>query len=173
MDDAIVQAVLESYKRNNAILINLLQAIPEGGLEARALPGSPSVAEQFSHIHQTRLFWLDQVAPDFATGLTQLSRNDGEPLLLEGEPTRIVQALNHSCRAVCDAVLDRLQTGQAMEGPNARYDHPILFLQHMLWHEGYHVGQIKLALKAFGYTMPEEVEEKAIWSLWRTEFWSQ
>jgi hypothetical protein len=30
------------------------------------------------------------------------------------------------------------------------YDHPILLLQHMLWHEGYHHGQIKLALKLAG-----------------------
>ena len=30
------------------------------------------------------------------------------------------------------------------------YDHPILFLQHMLCHEGYHHGQIKRALKLAG-----------------------
>jgi hypothetical protein len=29
---------------------------------------------------------------------------------------------------------------------NLHYDHPILLLQHMLWHEGYHHGQMKLAL---------------------------
>lgn len=173
MNDSIVQALLDSYRRNNAILINLLQALPEGGMEAKAMQGSPSVAEQFSHIQQTRLFWLNQVAPEFAAGLTQLFRKDGEDWLAERDPTRIVQALNESCRAVCEAVQDRLHTGQAMQGKNARYDHPVLLLQHLLWHEGYHVGQIKLALKAFGYTMPEEVEEKAIWSQWRTEIWEQ
>jgi hypothetical protein len=34
-----------------------------------------------------------------------------------------------------------------MSGPD-HYDHPILLLQHMLWHEGYHHGQISLALTA-------------------------
>jgi len=31
------------------------------------------------------------------------------------------------------------------------YDHPLLYLQHMIWHEGYHHGQIKLALKVMGH----------------------
>jgi uncharacterized damage-inducible protein DinB len=49
-----------------------------------------------------------------------------------------MQMLNESARAVWDAV----------ESPaNLHYDHPILLLQHMLWHESYHHGQIKLTLK--------------------------
>jgi len=36
------------------------------------------------------------------------------------------------------------------------YDHPILFLQHMIWHEGYHHGQIKLALKLMGHTLTDK-----------------
>jgi hypothetical protein len=37
-----------------------------------------------------------------------------------------------------------MEANQDME---RHYDHPILFLQHMIWHEGYHHGQMKLALK--------------------------
>ncbi|MCX7784350.1 MAG: DinB family protein [Meiothermus sp.] len=169
--EQVLEALLESYGRNNTILLNLLQALPEGGLEARALEGSPTIAEQYSHIQQARLFWLNQVAPEFATGVTQLFHKDGEDWLAERDPARIEQALNQGVRAVGEAVQDRLHTGQAMRGEHASYDHPILLLQHLLWHEGYHVGQIKLALKAFGYVMPEEMEEKAIWSQWRTETW--
>ena len=33
------------------------------------------------------------------------------------------------------------------------YDHPILLMQHMVWHEGYHHGQIKLALKLAGLSV--------------------
>ncbi|GEM86879.1 DinB family protein [Meiothermus granaticius] len=54
----LIEALLDSYNRNNIILLNLLHALPEGGLEAKAMEGSPSVAAMFSHIHQTRLFWL-------------------------------------------------------------------------------------------------------------------
>jgi uncharacterized damage-inducible protein DinB len=46
------------------------------------------------------------------------------------------------------------------------YDHPILLLQHMLWHEGYHHGQMKLALKVAGRPMTDEVAGPVTWSVW-------
>ena len=36
---------------NNAVLLNLLRTLPEGGLETRAMEGPPSIAELFTHIH--------------------------------------------------------------------------------------------------------------------------
>jgi hypothetical protein len=46
-DQRLLEALLDSWDRNNTILINLLRAIPEGGLEASAMDGSPSVSEMF------------------------------------------------------------------------------------------------------------------------------
>jgi len=170
-EPSLLEALLDSWQRSNTILLNLLHALPEGGLDARALPESPSIAVQLSHMHSTRLFFLNQTAPEFAKDLTQLFRQEGETRIAERDPTRIGAALNSSARAVADAVKGRLETGQAMRGEHASYDHPILLLQHMLWHEGYHVGQIKLALKASGHTLSDEEEEKQIWGLWRVETW--
>jgi len=170
-ETSLLEALLDSWQRSNTILLNVLHALPEGGLDARALEGSPSVAVQFSHIHQTRKFWLGQTAPEHAEGLTALFEREWETQIAERDPTRIGAALSSSARAVADAVKGRLETGQAMRGEHASYDHPILLLQHMLWHEGYHVGQIKLALKASGHTLSDEEEEKQIWGLWRVETW--
>ncbi len=170
-DQNILEAILDAWKRSNTILTNLLEALPEDGLEASPMAGSMPVAAQFAHIQNTRLFWLKQVAPEFAAGVTQLFRNDGEERIAERDPRRIAQALNEGAQAIGDAVVGRLETGQPMKSEHATYDHPVLLLAHMLWHEGYHVGQIKLALKAMGYVMSDEVEEKTIWSLWRTEMW--
>ena len=55
--------------------------------------------------------------------------------------------LHESADAVRDAVRGRLLAGRQMD---QHYDHPILFLQHFVWHEGYHHGQIQVALKAVG-----------------------
>lgn len=163
MYDAVLEALLDSFQRNNTILLNLLRALPEGGMDARAMEGSPSVGEQFAHIQSIRLFWLKQVAPELVEGLPQHFRQEDD--------SRLAELLNESARAICNTVKKHLETGRPMQGAHARYDHPVLFLQHMLWHEGYHVGQIKLALKRLGYVMPEALEEQAIWSLWRTEVW--
>jgi hypothetical protein len=47
------------------------------------------------------------------------------------------------------------------------YDHPILLLQLMLWHEGYHHGQIKLALKLAGHPISDEQAGPGTWDVWR------
>jgi uncharacterized damage-inducible protein DinB len=169
--DGLLEALLDSWNRNNTILLNLLRAFPEGGLEARAMEGSPSIAVQCSHVHQTRLFFVSQTAPEFANDLTSLFHQDGDNRLAERDPTRIAAGLEASAKAVRDAVQNRLDTGQAMKGTNVAYDHPILLLQHLLWHEGYHVGQMMLGLKAMGQPMSEEQTEPAIWGVWRREEW--
>jgi uncharacterized damage-inducible protein DinB len=46
------------------------------------------------------------------------------------------------------------------------YDHPILMLQHMIWHEGYHHGQIKLAMKAAGRALDDEAIGNVTWDVW-------
>ena len=35
-DQSLLEALLDSWDRNNTILLNLLRALPEGGLGARA-----------------------------------------------------------------------------------------------------------------------------------------
>lgn len=49
---------------------------------------------------------------------------------------------------------------------NRHYDHPILMLQHMVWHEGYHHGQIKLALKLAGRTLTDKQVGRGTWGIW-------
>jgi hypothetical protein len=46
------------------------------------------------------------------------------------------------------------------------YDHPLLFLQHMIWHEGYHHGQIKLALKVAGLPVDDKQIGPRTWGVW-------
>ena len=155
--EALLEALLDSWDRNNTILVNLLRAVPESGLEARAVEGSKTVAEMFLHIHGTRHFVLREDAPEFA--LEPLKQGWRETR----DPDRIAQMLNESARAVRAAVKDRVETGKEML---VRYDHPILLLQHMVWHEGYHHGQIKLALKAMGRPLDDEEIGRVTWHLW-------
>ena len=156
-DQGLLEALLDSWDRNNTILINLLRALPEGGLEARAMDGSPSIAELFTHIHYVRLVLVFEDAPEFARELPK------KEWLAELDPGRIATMLNDSAKAVRDAVKGRVEAGRDM---NLHYDHPILLLQHMLWHEGYHHGQMKLALKLVGRPMTNEEAGPVTWGLW-------
>jgi uncharacterized damage-inducible protein DinB len=157
LPDVLLVALLDSWDRDNTILINLLGAIPKSGLEARAMAGSPSVAEMFTHIHYVRLVFVYEDAPEFARELPV------KEWAQERDPGRIAQMLNDSCVAVRDAVRSRVEAGQDM---NVHYDHPILLLQHMIWHEGYHHGQIKLALKLAGCPIGNQEAGPLTWRVW-------
>jgi len=43
-DRRLLEVLLDSWDRNNTILLNLLRAFSDGGLEARAMEGSLSIA---------------------------------------------------------------------------------------------------------------------------------
>ena len=156
-DQRLLDALLDSWDRNNTILLNLLRALPEGGLETRAMEGSPSVAELFTHIHFVRLVFVLEDAPEFARVLPE------EEWVVQRDREHIAQMLNESAKALRDAVRSRVEAGRAM---NVHYDHPILLLQHMLWHEGYHHGQMKLALKVAGRPLTDEEAGPLTWGVW-------
>jgi hypothetical protein len=62
-DQHLLEVLLHSWDRNNTVLVNLLRALPEGGLQTRATEGSSSVAELFTHIHFVRLVFGSEDAP--------------------------------------------------------------------------------------------------------------
>jgi uncharacterized damage-inducible protein DinB len=156
-DQPLLDALLDSWARNNTILINLLRALPPGALEISAMEGSPSIAELFTHIHFVRLVFVAEDAPEYGGELPR------EEWVFERDPDRIAQMLEESAATVRDAVRGRLEAGRDM---NLHYDHPILMLQHMVWHEGYHHGQIKLALKLAGRAFDDEDIGPVTWDVW-------
>jgi uncharacterized damage-inducible protein DinB len=156
-DHCLLEALLDSWDRNNTILVNLLRALPEAALESRPMEGSPSIAQLFTHIHYVRLVFVSEDAPEFARNLPE------EEWAVERDPGRLAQMLNDSAQAVRDAVKSKVEAGRDM---NLHYDHPILLLQHMIWHEGYHHGQIKLTLKLAGRPLTNEEAGPLTWRVW-------
>jgi len=156
-DAAMLETLLDSWDRNNTILLNLLRIVPEGGLEARLVPDSPSVAELFSHMSYVRLAFVYENAPELANGPLP------EEYANELNRDRIARSLDESAKAVREAVRSRVESGQPL---NLHYDHPIHFMQHMIWHEGYHHGQIKLTLKATGRPITDRQAGRPTWGVW-------
>jgi uncharacterized damage-inducible protein DinB len=156
-DESLLDALMDSWDRNNRILINLLRAIPKAGLEARAMQGSPSIAELFGHIHYVRLVFVFEDVPELAVAVP------AEEWSAEPDSDQMAQLLENSARAVRDAVKSRVEAHHEMD---VHYDHPILLLQHMIWHEGYHHGQIKLVLKLAGHSISNEEAGAITWGVW-------
>jgi uncharacterized damage-inducible protein DinB len=156
-DASLLEALLDSWDRNNIIVVNLLRAVPEDKLDTRAIANGPSIAELFAHIYYVRLVFVLEDAPEFAKPMPK------EEWAEERDRNRMAQLLNESAKTVRDAVKSRVEAGRAMD---LHYDHPILLLQHMIWHEGYHHGQIKLALKLAGHPITDEQAGPISWSIW-------
>jgi uncharacterized damage-inducible protein DinB len=161
-DDNLLELILNAWDRNNIILLNLLRAIPPDLFDARALPDSPTIARIFTHIHYVRLIFIQEDAPEFARELPEGEGLENE-WKDERDPGRLTRMLNQSARVVREAVEGRIISRKPM---NQHYDHPILFLQHMIWHEGYHHGQIKLALKAAGRPLANNEIGPGTWGIW-------
>jgi uncharacterized damage-inducible protein DinB len=157
-DQRVLDALLDSWDRNNSILLNLLQALPDGGLEARAMAGSPSVSEMFTHMFHERLVSVFEDAPEFAGIVPE------QEWVAERDPNRIAQMLQESASVVRDAVKGRVETGRDMD---LHFDHPVLLLQLLIFHEAYHHGQIKLALKAAGCPITDDEAGPLTWDVWR------
>jgi len=157
----LLELFLDSWDRNNTILVNLLHLLPEGGLELKAMEGSPSIAQLFTHIHVVRLVFVSEDAPEFARELPE--KLSAQEWVVELDRDRIGQMLKESARAVRDAVKGRIEAGRQMD---THYDHPLLMLQHMIWHEGYHHGQIKLVLKQAGQPIKNQQAGPLTWRVW-------
>jgi uncharacterized damage-inducible protein DinB len=154
----LLEAVLESWDRHNAVLLNLLGAIPPGGIEARAMNGSPTVSEMFTHLHHERMVSVEENCPEHAG---QVPAREWDP---EPDAGRIAERLRESGTRVRDAVKGRVETGRGLDRD---FPHPIHLLQFLIFHESYHHGQIKLALKAAGSPLSDDVAGPLTWDVWR------
>ena len=61
-------------------------------------------------------------------------------------------------------IKSRIETGRDLD---LHFDHPILLLQLLIFHEGYHHGQIKLALKVAGHPVTDDKAGPVTWDVWR------
>lgn len=155
---SLLDALLDSWSRNNTVLLNLLGAVPPGGLQARAMAGSPTVSEMFTHLHHERMISVLENAPECAG---EVPAQEWNP---ESDPSRIARMLQESAQRVLDAVQGRVEAGRPLD---REFAHPIHLLQFLIFHEGYHHGQIKLALKAAGCPISDQDAGPLTWSVWR------
>jgi uncharacterized damage-inducible protein DinB len=156
-DRALLDALLDAWERNNTITINLLRAIPKADLDLRPTDSSPSIAQLFAHLHYVRMIFVVENAPDIAVEMRK------DEWRAERDPARLEQMLMDSAKIVREAVISRLASGREME---RHFDHPLLMFQHLIWHDAYHHGQIKLTLKLTGRAVDDQEIGPLTWSVW-------
>lgn len=164
--DAIGDALVESWDRQVQILNSLTGRIDESNRHLLPSADGWPIDEHLAHIHQVRRFWLGQVSKSDAEALGGVYVQEGEEWRAISDLAEIKRQLGLSAQAVRNALTTALEEGWTSAGP---YTHPVMFLQHMMWHEGWHFGLILLALRIGGQEPAEAWEEEHVWGIWRTE----
>lgn len=160
----LADALLDSWDRQCRIVEAIAGRIDESTRKLLPSPDGWSLDKHLAHIHETRYFWLSKVSPERAKDLPDAFKEDGATPI--DDLDEIKAALKPSVQAIREA-MEELLVGDGT--PVGGYDHPVLFLQHMVWHEGWHVGLLMLGLRLAGHEPPQEWEEANVWGEWRTE----
>lgn len=156
--DPLLAALLDGWERNNVVLHNLLRALPEAGQMARATPTSPTVGQMFTHLCHERLVSVEENAPEHAG--SRPAEEWGTP----ADPEDLHALLDHSAERVRTAVVTRMGEGRSLD---RSFAHPAQLIQFLIFHEAYHHGQIKLALKVAGTPLSDDETGPITWDVWR------
>jgi uncharacterized damage-inducible protein DinB len=154
MESEILQdQLVETWEIHHRINLYLLDAVPPDALGDRSASKGRTVGEQFAHLHNVRLMWLKEAAPDLLEGLAKLEKD--APL----DHALLRAALEASAAAVSALLGRSLAAGGKVRGFRP---HAAAFLGYLVSHESHHRGQIALTLKQAGHPL----DRKAAYGLW-------
>jgi uncharacterized damage-inducible protein DinB len=145
--------LVETWEIHNRINLYLLDSLAPGSLKDAPAPKGRSVGEQFAHVHNVRLMWLKQAAPELLGGLEKVEKEAaaGKDVLR--------RALEDSGRAVGELLALSAEAGGRVKGFKP---HAAAFLAYLVSHESHHRGQVVLTLKQAG----RPVDKKVLFGMW-------
>lgn len=159
----MIEEILDSWDRQASMVGSVAELVTEGNRGQRPNEASMPLDQQLCHIHEVRYWWLGAVSKEHQARLGDVFVETEGQQVPNSDLNEIRSQLAISAKAVRDAA----EVGLKQGGKFGPYDNALLFVQHMVWHEGYHVGQIYSALMPAGLAPDEMWEEKHIWELWR------
>ena len=141
--------LLETWEIHNRINLFLLEAIPPEHLADVSASKGRTAAEQFAHIHNVRLMWLQVAAPDLFKKQKKIEKGSAAKK----------DVLRRSLAASADAV--KVLLGKSLESDGrvkGFKPHAAGFLGYLIAHESHHRGQILLTLKQNGHAVDKKVQ---------------
>ncbi len=144
----------ETWHLNNRVNLRLLAHLTDAQLGCASHPRARSIADQFAHLHNVRILWLEPRLPAVAQRLHKIEKGAATRAGLE-------RALAESADAIAEMLAEAERIGKLKSARRG----PLAFLGYALAHEAHHRGQIIVHLKQAG--MP--IDTMVGFSLWEWE----
>ena len=147
-----MSALIDTWHIHHRINEYLLSGIKDEHLADISLGKGRSVGHAFAHLHNVRLMWVQQAAPDLLAGIDKIEKEEKITRKL------LLDAFKKSEAAIAEILKRGIETGK-VKGFKPT---PEAFLGYMIAHESHHRGQIILALKENGHAP----DKKILFGMW-------
>ncbi len=154
--------ISKAWAANNAVNNELLAHLTPAMLEAVTPGGGYSTAQHLAHMTECIKSWGTELEASGLKDLPDLYSNYDPSTGMfdtENDLDRIKSVMIQTRDAALKTAEHATGTG------NLPHDSAGAFLLHMLVHEAHHRGQILIALKTAGHTLPDE---EGMWLPWRS-----
>lgn len=140
--------LIETWQIHNRINGYLIDGIEqEEFLQDKTANKGRTVGEQLAHIHNVRLMWLKEAAPELFKDMRKIEKTDSL------DKSLLKERLNESGTAIEKLLIKGFEENKI----KGFKPHPQAFLGYLIAHESHHRGQIVISLKYCGHPVSKKV----------------
>ncbi|MBI1877675.1 MAG: hypothetical protein HYR94_05500 [Chloroflexi bacterium] len=149
------EQLLETWRIHYRINLYLLDAITPEALAGVSASKGRNVGEQFAHIHNVRLMWLQSAVPQLMAELAKIEKQDANDKEL------LRRSLEGSGRAIEQMLMKGLESGASGKIKGFK-PHVVAFVGYLISHEAYHHGEMGIILTQSGHPL----DKKTAFGMW-------